>query len=175
MTPQVALACMIADYQGLYDQLDITANAYLLAEARECANAHYLRDPAAKVARGMAAPLEQTWEVWKKLTFRELVAANRAALRTYATPRDVAVDSCRGIYDARLCDAMDVEVNVCALEELRRRFEAELEGDGIVFRERIYSEPDGTKPRRRFTSSVDVKRLLHSRRTHGNQREIFIR
>jgi len=141
-----------------------------LGEARECSNPHYLRDLEAKVASGMAVPPEQTLEVWKKLTFKEQFAANRAALKTCAMSKDVAVDSCRWMYNGRLCNATDVEFNVCAPDELRagrssRRSWTRME---LCLGKAFIQSLTSTNLHRGLKSLMHSERLLHSPSTHGN-------
>jgi hypothetical protein len=108
MKEPIARACIIGDYQELYDSLGVEPDEGLLREARDSPNKHYLMDLERKLSEGATLPDTCCKPYWKCLTRRTMFERRSSDLRYY-------------FYDSSLCQNFDfiyndLDANTGALE-----------------------------------------------------------
>ncbi|KAK2752383.1 hypothetical protein FQN55_007423 [Onygenales sp. PD_40] len=124
MKKTVARACIVANYQALYDELDVGPDYELIEEAKESANPHYLQHQERKIEeQGGNRPEPSSWinvttrrdmfEHSSTRFFRN-VSGETAETEPYNRP---------WLYGNYCVDMNFVELNVCLPDEVKRELE----------------------------------------------------
>lgn len=123
MKPAAARACIVADYQFTYDRIDPDPDPFLLREARDSTNPHYLQDIERKVSQLDDTSIMEhdgSYEGWKTVTRKGMFEKTSSYLYENVTNYSAVMESGWGMpYDGVVADMSDVELFVCAPEELR--------------------------------------------------------
>ncbi|KAK2753486.1 hypothetical protein FQN54_007876 [Arachnomyces sp. PD_36] len=117
MKPQAARACIVGDYQQLYDKIDSDTDSGLLEEARLSHNPYYLKDLEDKLKAGRGTDKDHYLEPWRRLTHTSL-RLGTTDLQPNISVNDVVPDFW-SIYEGTLADPSRVELHVCVPEELK--------------------------------------------------------
>jgi hypothetical protein len=124
MIKTVVQACIVADYEHVYKQLpDFDPDPVLISEAKDSSNPFYLEDLNRRVAE-KGIDLENIYvEAWKvHATQKQLLQKSGMFLWKVVTEHNVSTGP-EAIYNGILCEAGNIEVNVCASDALKAQIE----------------------------------------------------
>ncbi|PYI07390.1 hypothetical protein BO78DRAFT_443301 [Aspergillus sclerotiicarbonarius CBS 121057] len=124
----VARACMIANYQAVYQELDFAPTRALFREAAQRPGTFYTDDlnRRAELHGGVVVPTEE-YCLWQEVIFVELAWLFKTSLSEVSTPDNgVVLKWMFFVNGVRNADAGSVLLNVCAPEEVRRGCEERL-------------------------------------------------
>ncbi|KAK2800702.1 hypothetical protein FQN50_008012 [Emmonsiellopsis sp. PD_5] len=125
MKTTVARACIVADYQTLYDELNVDPDGELIEEAKDSTNPHYLQDQERKIEeRGGNRPESVVFndvrtrrDLFEHTSTEVVRNVSGSLARTENLTRPLMYD---GNYPV---DMSFVELNVCLPEEVKKELE----------------------------------------------------
>lgn len=119
MMLQAARACIVANYQKSYQQIDPPHDAALLKEAQASPNPFFLEHLRAKQARGDSTGETYDYEYWKFYTIKDAIKPSSATIRAQIDARDVRTTQ-DWVYDGVQADMSWVEVSICAPDRVKK-------------------------------------------------------
>lgn len=126
MKEQIARACIVADYQGVYEEMDVDANFFLLREARDAVNPFFLQDQERKVeAAGGIKALDKT-EAWKWRTRGREFAPASLTLKKNITEGGGIYTDVDGIYHDWHVDVGNIITNISYPDEFKKQLEVDI-------------------------------------------------
>lgn len=120
MKPQILRACIIGDFEALFDELvnDVAPDAALVAEASASFNPHYLKTLEKRVS-DLDITLSESipyWHGWKKYSRQDNIQNSSNILFRLAAPDQINTEF-DFIYDGYRADASAIELNVSVADE----------------------------------------------------------
>jgi hypothetical protein len=119
MKPQIARACIIGNYEDLFNELDVFPDAHLMREAKASPNPHYARDLERRViesGKEIENPILDVHD-WKRYTRVQHFEPTSTTLRRTVSDDDL-VDSFEFVYDGVGVDTSHIELHVCSSIDL---------------------------------------------------------
>lgn len=139
MLHQIARACIVANYQGLFDQLDPPPDDFLLVEARASFNPHY-KEFLEQKAKDYPAEVRDfsTGPGWQRYNVHDLSSRSMTTLRRHPDTRDVSIEF-DFLYNGRRCDVSGVE-GVCFPDEMMPEDVSEVVSVADIYIEQLDKE-----------------------------------
>ncbi|KAI9778947.1 MAG: hypothetical protein M1816_003795 [Peltula sp. TS41687] len=119
MKQSIARACIVADYESLYDKFDAEPDFFLVAEARDSPNPHYMRDLERK-ATERGGPVGEDAPDWRKKTRKCMFEPTTMGLAKNMS-NALAETEYGWAYDGLVANMSAVELNVCAPDQLKQK------------------------------------------------------
>lgn len=125
MKEQIARACIVADYQGLYNSLDVDAHFFLLLEAKAASNPYYLQDQERKAEAAGGSKILSGSAAWKWRTRGTEFTPSSLTLMKNITEGGGVYTDVEGIYDDWNVNVGNVITNISYPEEFKKQLRLE--------------------------------------------------
>lgn len=136
MKPQIAHACVVADYQKAYDSLDVVPTRALWLEAKSSPNRHYLEDLERRAAeREIDLEADNLFDRWKNASVTRDKEPTSSWLYSAVHAGLVEPEHDEGIYEGIDAHSCFIDLFLCSSEEMRNKASAYEAGLWFLYEE----------------------------------------